>query len=171
MRTAQNQSGTTLIEISIYFSILAIFLFAAMSFAIQILSISSISGNFNEMQSNIDFIGAEITSNIRNANNINLAASTFDDDLGALSLNMPIAELSPTRFYLSDGNVFVTQGLNPAIQLNSDLVKFSSLNFHRVSANKAPDQIILNAEITPLNMDIASSRKSLDLHLTASLRK
>lgn len=171
MRVKDHQSGTTLVEISIYFTILAVFLFAAMSFAIQILNINSISGNFSEMQTNLGFISEKIASNIQTADSINPAGSTFDDDLGALSLNMAIAENSPTRFYLDSGNIFMTQGVADPVQLNSNLVRFTSLNFHRVVANKSPDQVIINTSIAPLNNDLASYRKSLDSHMTISLRK
>lgn len=162
--------GTTLVEIMVYFAIVGIVTFAAMSFSLQIIGLNSLSNNYHELQSNQDFILNKISSSIQSAASIDQVSSLFDNDQGALSLLMNDAQVSPTKFYISNGNIFLEEGVQNAIQLNSSLVKFDSFNFHRVVYSKAPDQIILDAQISPTNAEMANTNKVLNLHLTSTLR-
>lgn len=165
------QKGTTLLEIIIYFALIGIILLAAMSFSIQILRMNKISGNYNELQTNLDFISEKIAFAIQTADSVNNNDSIFYDDNGALSLNTYIDdEKSTVKFYLSEGDIFIKKGADEPIKLNSDLLKFKTLYFQKVSYPKAPDHIITDAELTLKNNEIAQLDKELTLHLSISLR-
>lgn len=167
----KNTAGTTLIEITLYFAIVGTILMSAMVFAIEMMNLAAISENFSELQTNQDFIVQKISETVQEADNINLADSVFDNPDGRLSLNMPNVFDSPTKFYLENKDLFIQKANNSPIQLNSDTVIFDSLEFSRVTGGKAPDQIILNADFSPENTDIAKLDQDFNLHLTVSLRR
>jgi hypothetical protein len=162
--------GTTLVEIILYFTILSVFLFAAMSFALQILSASQVSGNVSEFETNIDFVTQEITEAILAADSVNDAGSTFDNDTGVLSLNMNSVPVSPTVISLSGGNVSLTEGSSDPVLLNSGNVSFSQLRFHKRSFAKSPDQIVIDGLVGAISTDLASGQHTLSFHLSISLR-
>ncbi len=167
----KKQSATTLIEIIFYFVIVSVLLLAAMNFSIQILNVSKESDNFHEIQSNIDFVSQKIISTIEEADSINDADSIFNNNNGRLSLNMPSAEISPTVFYISNGDVYIQEGLNPAIKINSTSIECILLKFQVVSYVKAPDQIVIDASFKPKYTDIKNLEQTLPLHTSVSLRK
>ena len=166
-----NQAGSSLVEIILYFVLLAIFLFAAMIFAIQILNANLISSNIQELQSNVDFMSQKMTYSIQTADSVDETASLFDASPGTLSLNVSTPSLSPTQFYLDSGNIYFKEGAAAAIRLNSDQIIADSLTFQRVTYPKTPDQIIIDAEFSMANADISNLRKTYSFHAAVSLRK
>lgn len=170
MNINATKKGTTLIEILVYFAIFSIFMLAAMSFAIQIINLSSISKITEEMQENREFISEKLSQSIKNTSSVNTEESTLDNDNGILYLETRTAENSPTAFYLSEGNIYMKEGENDPIQLNTNNIKIDILNFHRITAEKTPDQIITYIEISPISEDLAIFKRNLEIHLTLSLR-
>lgn len=165
-----NPKATTLIEILLYFTIVSIFLFAAFTFSIQILNVNSLSANLYELQSNGHFLVQQIEQAIQAAESVDVTNSLFDDDSGALALTMIDAADSPTLFYFSANNVFMQEGTASPIQLNTDRIKFDFLRFHRVAYPKAPDHIVIDAELSSAVADISNLQNEIPLHLTLSLR-
>ncbi len=153
-------------EITLYFAIIGAILMSAMVFAIDMMNLTASSQSFSELQTNQDFIVQKITETIQEASSLDLSASVFDNPNGVLSLNMPDPLESPTKFYLSDSDAFIQKGSDPAIQLNANTITFNSLEFTRITANKAPDQIIIDGELTAFNGELVSP-----LHLAVSLRQ
>lgn len=164
-------TGTTLIEIMFYFVIVSVLLLAAMNFSIEVLNISKESDNLHEIQSNIDFVSQKIISTIEEADSINDTESIFNNDNGKLSLNMPEAGVSPTVFYISNGNIYIKEGLNPVIKINSDSIDCMLLRFQIVSYEKSPDQVVIDASFKPRFTDIKNLEQNLSFHTAVSLRK
>lgn len=167
----KNNQGTTLIELVLYFTLVGTILFAAMMFAIQILTIRAVQENRNELTVNRDFIIEKIEVAIREADSVNTANSIFDNNSGALSLNMPSPNPSPLTFFVSGGDFFSQEGISAPEKLNSDFANVSSLRFHRVSFSKAPDQIVIDAVLASLAADIPNLNKETDIHVSFSLRR
>jgi Tfp pilus assembly protein PilV len=163
--------GSTLIEILIYFIILAIFLLAATTFAIQIMDVNDTSQSLGEMEANREFISEKITDAIYAADSISSTGSTFDNDNGILALHMTQGADSPTKFYLSEGNIYMQEGTGTAVQINTNDVKLDYLRFNQVSYSKTPDQIIIDAQISPISTEMAHLQNTILMHLTASLRQ
>lgn len=163
--------ASTLLELLIYFAILAVVLMVALTFAIQILNVSRLSGNFNELQTNMNFISEKMIFNIQSAQSIDLANSTFDNNIGALSLNMPSPSPTPIKFYISSGNIMYQEGTSTAVKLNSNDTEFITLRFHRVTYAKANDSITIEATFKPKNRQIVSLDKTVTIHLTVNLRR
>lgn len=164
-------SGTTLIEILFYFVIVGVLLFVAMNFAIQILNVSKQSENAQELQANINFMSQKIVSTVRMAESIDDTNSIFDNDQGKLSLNLSDASKTPTSFYISNGDIFIKEGNNAAVKINSDSINCLTLRFQRITYDKAPDQIVIDATFEVKNVEIINLEQTLPFHTSVSLRK
>ena len=164
------KKGFTLVEILIYFAIIGVVMLAFISFSVQILTVSNITQNFGEVQSTLNLVNYKVTSAIHTADSVDVGNSVFDSDEGALSLNFSEASVSPTMFYFSAGDVYMKEGANTAVKLNSDDIAFSVFRFHRSIYNQAPDQIIFDAIISSKNVDISNVNKSVSSHLSITLR-
>lgn len=171
MRLFKKQKATSLVEIILYFTLLGAFLIAAMTFAIQIMNISSLSSNDHELQSNIDFIMQKITYSIEIAQSINETDSIFDSGQGVLALNMSDSAVSPTIIAFSEGNITFKEGSNSAIQLNSNAIQVDDLQFTKISYSKTPDQIVIDANFSAKNVDINSLQANYPVHVSISLRQ
>lgn len=156
-------------EILFYFGIVSIVLLAGMTFAIQILNVTSLSNNLHELQANRDLITQKITTTMQTADTIDLTNSVFDDDNGTLSLNMQ-SGATPVQFYLQDGIVYMKEGSSAAVQLNTDSVLFTILRFKRVTAAKTPDQIVIDGTLAAITPDLANLQKEMSFHFSLSLR-
>jgi len=165
----KNRASTTLIEILVYFAILALFLTAAFSFALQIVNISELSSRMYELESQSAFIQEKMKTAILTAESVDTVNSLFDSDAGVLSLTMSDVGSNPTIFSFSDGQILMQEGANPAEPLHSSFLEVSSLRFHRITYDKTPDQIQVDAMLIILS-DLANTDADLSLHFTISLR-
>lgn len=170
-RKFSQKRGTTLVELVLYITIVGVFLFSAMVFALQILTINSLSGRFYELQSNMDFIVQKMTETIQEATAVDTGNCVLDSDTGKISLNMSESSKNPTQFYLQDSNVYMKEGTGTPIQINTELVAFDTLRFHNITYDKTPDQIVIDGTLTTINNDIANLDKEFTLHLSVSLRQ
>jgi len=170
MLNLYKKSGATLIEIMLYFAILAIFLMIAMTFALQISSISALSGNMHELEYSANELVGKLTESIQKADSVNAEGSVFDNANGVLSLNMTDPSVSPTVFSLLDGNVYFKEGLSESTQINTPFVAIQELTFHRITAEKSPDQIMVDAILTTVNSNLANLDNQIEVHLKISLR-
>lgn len=161
--------ATTLIEIMVYFAIFGVFMVAAMSFSMQIVTISEISSRLYEVQTQSTFLEEKIKTAIQSAESVDMAGSTFDSDTGVLSLIMPDPSVSPTVFSLTNGDVLMQEGVGGSSPLDSAEIVVTSLRFHRVTYPKAPDQILVNAVISTPS-DLSNTDKTFSLHFTITLR-
>ncbi len=162
--------ATTLVEIILYFSLVGVFLYAGMIFAIQILKANSLTSTVSEWQANWQTVSERIISAIQEAESVDVNASVFNNLEGVLVLNMPDPLESPKRFYLDEGNVYYQEAGGVAVRMNSEAMIFEQLEFERMSFNQAPDHIIIDATVAPVNQDIAHFRRSKAFHLAVSLR-
>lgn len=160
--------GTTLVEMAFYFVIVGVVLFVAMNFAIQTINVSKQSENIHELQANIDFMSQKIVSVVKWADSIDETNSIFDNDIGKLSLNTPTN--SPTLFYVENGDIYTKEGSNSAIKINSHSITCTKLRFQKITYNKAPDHIIIDATFEPTYTEITNLEQTLSFHTSVSLR-
>ncbi len=166
----KQKKATTLVEAILYAVLLAIFMLAAVMFALQIIGLTSVSENMDEFQSNQTIILQKISDSIYTAESIDTDNSVFDDDNGVLSLIMEDEEKSPTQFFLTENNMFMQEGEADPIQLNTNDTKIDYLNFKKISFSKAPDQIVIDMQISPISNDLSYDKQELPLHISLSLR-
>lgn len=170
MKILKRQKATTLIEILLYFTLLTVFIGAAMSFSLQIANIYGLTSNIGDVQNNGNFFEEQVTYKIQTALSVDSAQSIFDNDAGKLVLNMSDAAKSPTSFYYQNGDIFIQEGLNSAVKLNNTGITYNFLRFTRITNSKSPDLILINAELTSTG-DIASSQHIETLDLAINLRQ
>ncbi len=163
--------GFTLIELIFYFFIVSIVIFVAVSFAIQIVKMNSLSSNSKEVHANADFIENKIDKTIKRAISIDFGESVFDDDDGVLSLNMLDPSESPSKFYSSDGDLFLKIGQDDPVKLNSSFIGLKSFRFSVISSHKSPDQIKMEAKLGLKNTDVSGIDRIFDIYLVTSLRQ
>lgn len=170
MRISHTQPGYSLVEVLLYFALAGAIMAAALNFMIQISTIKGLSQNIQE----VSYTSSELLENLQRAvfeaQSVDDVLSVWDNDQGALSLVMPDAGVSPTRFYYENGNVMMKQGNGVAVALNTTFTKVDSLRFHRITSYKNPDQIVVDAVITNANSDFENQNHSILLHSTLSLR-
>ena len=167
----KNPQGTTLVEITLYLAIVGIFLLVAMTFAIQIFNANQLSANFNELQSNLDLVTTKLVYAVQTAESINDSGSLFDQDSGTLSLNKAVPADSPTIFSLDGGAITMKEGTGPVVPLTTTAVITDQLRFHKISAPKTPDQVVIDISMSNVANDIANLNQVFPLHLTISLRQ
>src|SRR3989338_4723890 len=119
--------ATTLVEIMVYFAILAMFLTAALSFSLQIINISELSSRMYELEAQSTFVQEKIKTTIVTGESVDELNSVFHSDAWVLSLSMNDAGNDPTLFSLSGGQIFMQEGVDSAEPLHSSLLEVSSL--------------------------------------------
>lgn len=166
MKKINPQTGFTLVEIMIYFAITSVFLFAIAAFALRIIDASRLAENINEIQASGNFSTDKVVEKIHSASSLDSGNSIFDNDSGKLALIG-----SPNvSFYLENRNVYMTEGTNNPVKLNSSAVQVNKLKFHLVRAEKTPDQIVIDGEFQSMP-NISSLAHIFVFHLSVSLRK
>ena len=141
--------GTGFIELIIYMAVAIIMLAAISSFVI---SNKKMEGS-NKAIAEVEFQGADIvsivTQAVRNSQSINSPAAGVSGS--TLSIVTDTAENNPTIFDLSDGKIRIKEGNSSAIELNSDQVEISNLNFQNLADTGAPGSIRISFDIHYLN--------------------
>jgi len=107
------QSGFTLIETILYISIISIFLYGAVAFAFNFISIRTKSNVAQEVNDNLRLAMDRIAFEIRNTDQLNSISPT----------NLSIGT-STTIISLTSGQITIN-----SIPLTSNLVNISSINF------------------------------------------
>lgn len=161
--------ASTLVEIVIYFTLLAVFLGVATSFSIQIIGASHSASNESNLATELSLIRSRLTTEIQSAESIDLSGSVFNDPNGVLSLNMEDVSSNPTSISLSNGDIQIQYGTDSAITLNSSALHFASLQFQVFSSDKTPDHVILDAVVN-VETDLDISDATSNFHLALSLR-
>ena len=138
------QKGFTLVETALYFAVVGVFLLAATMFSLQILNAFKLSGNSQEIQSNIMMPLDEIADSIKVADSVVDSGSVFDDDFGVLILDIDGVQ---TKFYLNGGAVYVQEGAETPVKLTSENVTVTALRFHKIEEDKTPTQITVDGRV------------------------
>ncbi len=171
MKFLKSRPASTLIEIVIYFVLLAVGLFVAMNFAITIGDLYGQSSNHNELQSNADLLENRFSYAVQTATSVTAGSSSFGVDSGRLTLVMSDASKSPTVFYLQNGVVYMQQGVAAAVALTSPAVQVDYFRLTQITATKAPAQIQLDAQLSVLGVDRDAMDGTTSIHLTVTLRQ
>lgn len=161
--------ATTLLELLLYFTLLSIFLLAAMTFSIEILKANRASAFRNELHTNTQFILQNLMSTISEAKSVDVINSVLDNDNGTLALTMSDAAISPLKFLLSQGKVMRTPANASGTALSSNDITCTQLRFHRIVVSKSPDQIVIDMSCKSVST-LANLQQVFPIHLSVSLR-
>jgi hypothetical protein len=129
--------GATIIELLLYMAILAFFLLALVTFAINIIQGGSKNSNESRTYADARYLSERIKYEVRNASDIQIANSNFGVNLATtpgskLTLTAAIPN-NPTVFDVSTGRARITLGAASAVELNSNKVNVTDLTFTNYS--------------------------------------
>lgn len=136
-----NKKAFTLTELVLYFAILGVIIAFVSTFAFQISSGRMKAINYLELQENGRFLLQRITQEIRNAQSVSFAESTFGTNPGKLVLVKSEVAKTPTIIEAIDNVLYIKQGATDYRALTSNEVKVESLIFNKFSAAKMPENI------------------------------
>lgn len=130
--------GFTLIEVLLYIAIVTVIMSAMMLFAWNVIILGAKNNSQQELYAQARIISERINFEIRNANDINIASSTFDVDL----ISNPSHQLSlatdapnnPTLFQVVSGILHIKKGVAGSTALHSNSIVVTSLIFTNYSS-------------------------------------
>lgn len=123
--------GFTMIEFLLYFALLAMVMGAVTLFAVDVVKSRNKTRIVAEVEQNARFGMSRILRSVRQADELNIGASTFDADAGVLSLGTSATSTDPTVFDLQDGVLRIKEGAGAATALTTDGVIVTKLRFSR----------------------------------------
>jgi len=162
------KKGFTLIELLLYTAIISLVLVSVTGFFWNIASGNIKEKSYQEVQQNGRFAMTKITQEIKKAIGINNPVPS--SSANSLSLVMSEPNLNPTIFDVSGGKLRITQGALAPIELTTDQVVVSNLQFTNLSYLNTPGT--LRVEMTLENLNPSGKTEyqaSLDLKTTVSL--
>ncbi|MFH1207739.1 MAG: hypothetical protein V1668_04000 [Patescibacteria group bacterium] len=128
----KNQVGMTLIELSIYITLVAAILVMATSFAWNIINSRTKAYAVQEVEQNGRYIIEKFSQAVRQANDI--TAPVISTSGATLTLVMKSAPVSPTVLSLSGTQLTFKEGAGASVALNSAAVKVTNVNFSNISS-------------------------------------
>lgn len=141
----QFQKGFTLIEFILYIglSMMMVVLFSGV--AIGVLESKEKTGSLAEINYNSTLLFNKINTAVKEAEAINLPVS--GSPIYTLSLQTTNPDTNPTIFYLSEGGLFMKEGINEDIQLTTADVIVADLIFEYISYENAPASVQVDMDI------------------------
>jgi Tfp pilus assembly protein PilW len=158
----------TLIELLIYIAIISLVLVSITGFFWNIVLGNIKENAYQEVQQNSRFALTKITQQIKKAIGINNPLP--GTSASSLSLIMQDSNLNPTIFDVSEGKLRIIQGASAPIELTTDQIRVSNLQFTNLSYLNTPGT--LRVEMTLENLNPSGKTEyqaSLDLKTSVSL--
>lgn len=172
-KKTKNQKGFTLIETIIYIAIIGTVIAVFVDFSLSVSSSRNKVYSAQEVHANAREILSLITTKVHEADNINIGASTFGADPGVLSLAMTDPAKNPTIIFLNqdDGQLQITEGLDPVINISSDEVKVKNLVFSNLSPSTKRENVKIDLTIEYNGSEDVDFNYSRSFQTSASIRK
>lgn len=149
VKNKKEKKGFTLIELLLYIALSTLVLFVTSMFLISLLEARVKNQTIATVDQEGNRAMSIITQTIRNSTSIN--SPTIGNDSAILSLNTGVVENDPTVFDLSDGVIRMTEGSNPSVNLTSNLVIITNLNFRNLSRPDTPGNIDVTFNVTHIH--------------------
>lgn len=169
-----NKKGVTLIETLIYLALSSVLLSVFVSFALNIKQIHVRQSIMGEVDANMRLALDTIGETIRTSVSVNIASSTFNQDPGILSLNMPQNEKNPTVFKLNQDNGYlvIQEGTSTPVELTNQKISIKNFVFEKLPGSPKHTQIKMYATFSYSNTNNTNEYfYEEDVTLTASHRQ
>lgn len=166
MKKTNLQKGISLVETIVYVAIFSIFIIGLAQFSTTLSSTRLHTQGVLEVNDQGSQAIKLITQTLRNASSVN--SPTIGNSGSSLSVVTNIPATSPTIFSLSDGVLYITEGVGSPIALTNNKVVVSNLTFSNFSRASTPNIIKISFTITS-----ASTRDpySVNFEGSGALRK
>ncbi len=158
-----SKSGFTLVELLLYFTILAVVITIISSFAFEINSGRMKVAHNLEIQENGRFVLQRLSQEIKEAKSIDLTKSTLNTNPGKLALTKYNAADTPTIFEIRNNALTIMQGTKGPYALTSNEVIIDNLTFQSLDILKSPENIKITLTLKHLN---PSARPDWDAQMT-----
>jgi len=139
----------TLVELLLYIGLVGIIMLSVSIFYFETLQARVKNQTVSEVEMQGTLAMEKITQTIRNADVINSPAVGLS--AASISLATITPTTNPTLFDLSSGILRITEGANPAVNLTTDKVAVSALNFQNLSSASTPGVVKITFTITYIN--------------------
>jgi len=159
----KNSKGFTLIETLVYIFISSILLVVITSLGFNLLTNKQNVVAQSEITENINFVFAKIIAAVRDAQAVILPQTTGSE----LSLTMQNPAINPTRFYLMDNRLYLSQGTGGGSALTTDDVEVSNLSFTKMI--NGTDVVSIKIAITLISASRSNIHSSFET--SVSLRQ
>jgi len=143
------KKGFTLIEALIYIAILSMILVSIVTLMYWIMDNRSKTQVMAEVEMQGILASDEISQRIRNSTGIN--SPTAGNSASSLSLAVTDGAKNPTVIALSSGQITITEGANPVVEITTARVEITGLNFHNVTRATTPGSVKTSFTATYLN--------------------
>lgn len=139
------QNGSTLVEFILYIglSMMMVVLFSGV--AIGVLESKERTGLLAEINYNSTLVSNKIVTAVKEAEAISLPASGSPTD--TLSLQTTNPDTNQTIFYLSEGGLFMKEGIDEARRLTTSSVVVTNLVFEYTSYENTPASVQVDMNI------------------------
>ena len=170
MHTLKNKAAVTLVEILIYFALMAALLFSFLSFSIQIGDLYGATANKYEVEYTSSFVHGYVESMALQATGVDSATTQSGIALGALGLTMQDAADSPTQFYVTNGTLYFKQGLATEAALTPETISVDSFEVTVLQSSAGGTQLVLDGSLSVRGVDRTEMDARLPFHWTFTLR-
>jgi len=127
----KNKFGFTIVELLVYVSLLSLIMLVVLSFGQDIIFGKVKNDAILEVNQNTQFVLGKISKIIKEAEAINSPRISKSANFLSLALNDPLR--NPTIFYLEGDKVKMQEGINAPMELTSNFVRVTNLNFSNIS--------------------------------------
>ena len=142
-------SGFTLIEFSIYITIIAVILTLIIGLLWDVILGNIKESAYQEVQENARFALTKVSQEIKKATGVN--NPNPGETANSLSLAMASSVSDPTVIDVADGKLRITKGVSSPQELTTDLVTVSNLQFSNLSYSDTPGTIRIEMTIEHIN--------------------
>ena len=139
--------GFTLIELLLYLSIAIAMLVVLGGIGINVLSSRVKAHSFEQVHYNGVFLSEVLQQKIRSASSLEVVSSS------TLNLILEDGDINPTVVSLSDGAIYLQEGMSDAKPISGNDVMISELNFHDVGELNGSHFVSIEIRIESVNLN------------------
>lgn len=145
----KKKAGFTLIETIIYVGIIGLVLSSLVSFSVVISNSRNKNYVAGEVHASARIVLDLISQKIKEAENINVGASTLNSDPGLLSLSMSDISKDPTIIKLNqdDGILQIKEGSGDEVDITTDEIKITNLVFSNLNSTSPRENVKIDITI------------------------
>lgn len=170
MHSFKNRSATTLIEILLYFVLAAVLMLAFLSFSIQIGDLYGETSNYYEVEYTVSFVHDHLESTLLEATGVDSATTSTGVAQGSLGLTVGNALLSPTKYYVSNGVLYLKEGNGTPLALTSDTISVDSFQITILQSSIGSQQVQIDGVFSANGVDRTEMAADFPFHWTFTLR-
>lgn len=169
-RFSNSRPATTLVEILLYFVLMAVLLLAFLSFSIQIGDLYGETSNYYEVDYAVSFAHEHLEAVLLEATGVDAGTTVTGVSAGALGLTVSDVASSPTRFYMSEGVLYRQEGAGTPVSLSPTTVYVDSFEVTVLESAVGSVQIQIDGKFSATGVNRSEMEASHPIHWTFTLR-